>query len=301
MEEIPLQSYIYSAVKKAQARGVNIDYQRTDTSIVVVIDGVHFPFQGSKSPFNSEASDKFIDDKWEVARALRLRVDTPHTEFFPKNTRLTTDEIISYITERIESETHPFTFPIVIKPNNGSLSENVHIAHNAEEIKIALEENLATKQNGDKILIQQYVGPAKEYRVICLNGQCQFAYEKNIDDAIEGQKANPIYWVGSKPVLVTDPNLLKQFDKIGMALYQDHGVHYVGLDVRVDENGIAWTLEGNSSPMGLKRVIFNVEGGQQLIDKLCDSMIAKMQQIAKFTNRPVLAPNQKAYGPATPR
>lgn len=301
MEDIPLESYLYGAVKRARVAGMAIESAPSPTGRDYIVDGIRFTFSGGQTPFNSAQANRFINDKWEVSQALRIRTNTPHTEKFEKDSVLSNDEMVAEIMVKIESETHPFNFPIVIKPNNGSLSENVFIVKNESTLRYAIETARCKDRNGDKVLVQQYIGPAKEYRAICLDGQCIFAYEKNIDDAVESQEPNPIYRQGSKAVLVVNPALLKQFSDIATGLHQDHGVQYVGLDIRVDENNMSWVLEGNSSPMGLKRVIWDIENGRDIIDSLCDRMISKMQNIANAQNALTSGLNQTTHGLAMRR
>jgi len=302
MEDISLTSYLYSAVKRAQRQGMSIKSEATPIGQDYTVDNVCFSFSGGQTPFNSDQANHFINDKWEVSQALRIRTNTPHTENFEKNSAFCNDEIVADLMQKINSESHPFYFPLVIKPNNGSLSENVYIVEDEDALRSAIETVRQNDQNGSMVLAQQYIGPAKEYRVICLDGQCLLAYEKNIDDApITATEPNPIYRQGSKVVLVEDPALLSQFTDIAMGLYQDHGVQYVGLDIRVDANDLAWVIEGNSSPMGLKRVIWDIEDGRAIIDNLCDKMISKMQNIAKIQNTPMTDLIQREYGPAIHR
>jgi len=276
LEEIPLQSYMYSYLKNELEGNESVELNPKG-HLEATIDGIHFKFNGSNAPFNSEESNLFINDKWALFERIKWKINTPHTEAFSKSHSKA--DIFDELIAKIESETHPFTFPIVIKPNNGSLSKNVHIVQNEEELRIAIANNKEDLDNGELILAQQYIGPAKEYRAICLDGKCVFAFEKNIDMAYPSDRANPIYQVGSKAIITDDNDILSQFEDIADHLKKEHGVNYVGLDLRMDENDQIWLLEGNSSPMGLKRITIDVENGRQIISNLCALMLKKLRNI----------------------
>lgn len=275
LEEIPLQSYMYSYLRSRLEDNESIKLDPKG-HLEVTIDSVHFEFNGSNTPFNSKESISFINDKWHLFEKIKWKANTPHTEAFSKNHGKA--DIFDELMAKIESETHPFTFPVVIKPNNGSLSKNVHIVQNEEGLRIAIASNKEDLDNGELILAQQYIGPAREYRAICLDGKCVFAYEKNIDTASPSDTANPIYQVGSKAIITDDNNILRQFGDIADHLKKEHSVNYVGLDLRIDENDQIWLLEGNSSPMGFKRITIDIENGKQIVSNLCELMLQKMRK-----------------------
>ena len=236
-EEIYLESYMSRACDQHKAQGDNIRVLRTPDGTHIIINDSRFHFILGKTPFNSEQAIEFINNKWSFYKAKRLKINIPHTESFYKKGSKSIEEIVQDINQKVESETHPFIFPLVIKPENGSLSDHVYIVHNIEELKNSYQATQKSEGNGDLALVQQYIGPAKEYRAICLDGQCIFAYEKNIDNAKENGKVNPMYWEGSKPIIVGDKKIIEKISLISMSLYQNHDIQYVGLDLRIDENG----------------------------------------------------------------
>jgi len=276
--EVPLQAYIYSYLKNKLQDEESIHFDH-DGNLEIRIAGLPFNFFGSTSPFNSRTVANFINDKWALYDSAKLRINVPYTESFVKK-ECDDEKLTDTVLEKVESKTHPFSFPLIIKPNNGSLSSNVYIAHNREELYNAINANRIDNDNGELILIQQYIGPAEEYRAICFNGSCVFAYEKNIDEANESTSLNPIYWNGSKARIVDNQALLDQFSVISEYLFKEHRVTYVGMDLRIDDNKQVWLLEGNNAPMGLRRVVLDTENGKDMIDSLCDRMIADMRQTA---------------------
>jgi gamma-F420-2:alpha-L-glutamate ligase len=108
---------------------------------------------------NSSKSHLMCADKWTQWNILNeAGVNTPKTIFiYPHEykRKLNDLELISFIENNI-------TFPLIVKPSNGSRGDNIHLCHNMDDIKIACD-NIAIPKNHsvlyDKILIQKWIDP----------------------------------------------------------------------------------------------------------------------------------------------
>lgn len=279
-----LAAYLIDAFKRADNLDAKLNVQRDSVceSPDVTIEFKHksYNFMFGRTPFNSDAARQLIDDKLEVYNALRGRFPVPYTEAIEKSSDRTSDDIRSDILTKINNDHHYFQFPIVIKPNMGSLAHHVFIAEDSESVLNALEQIRSDSRHGDQILIQQFMGDEdgayREMRAICLDGESQIIFERDTEHAIPNDIANPDRWPGVKFKHIVDPQIITQVDQIAKYLYEKKDVSYVAFDLKCDREGKIWVLEGNSSPMGLSRLERELSNGRDLISKLTDQMIAKM-------------------------
>lgn len=263
--------------------GITVAFEQASRFLpdfTIVANGKRFGFHLSQSPFNSREVMDFVDNKWALYQAEAASLNMPFTLCFNKTDGKSTESWIADILGAKDNDGVDMRFPLVVKPNQGSRSVNVSIVQNEQELKSAIDAVRAASGQGDKVLVQKYIGPAKEYRVICFEGDLVYAYEKNIDDASRGHLANPSYWPGSKYILLQDPAMKQKFQEFAQCLHKRHGVNYVGFDIRVTEAGIAHVLEANSSPMGMLRFYDTVKEGPEIIKGLLDRMVARILRLS---------------------
>lgn len=240
-----------------------------------------YRFIFGKTPFNSDDTNSFINNKWALYETLHDSIPFPHTEAMAKKSDQSHDNIRDSITAKINDPEHPFSLPIILKPNSGSLSVNVFVVEDEEQLLPAIKAIREDSDHGDQLLVQQYLGdengPFQEIRAICLDGKGAIVFEKNTDNATRGVLANPIYWDGAIPKEITDPDILQQIDAIATRLHNDHGASYVGFDLMHDNEGRIWVLEANAAPMGLEKVEREMPNGRHLIDDLTNRMLEKIK------------------------
>ena len=245
-------------------------------------------FSFGKTPFNSTEADAMMNDKWRFYETTNDALRFPYTDAIEKRSSQSDAEIAEDIKAKISDPGHVFSLPIVLKPNNGSLSQDVFIVDDENDLTQAIHTIRQNRDRGDQMLVQQYMGdengPYPEIRAICLDGESQIVYTKNVEHATPGSRANPSYWTGSLPVEVEDPKIMDQIDSIASHLHEAHGVHYVAFDLKVDRNGGVWILEANSSPMGLERVEREMNNGPEKIRQLTDRMIDKIKNDSTTTS-----------------
>lgn len=143
-----------------------------------------------------------------------------------------------------------YDYPIIIKKNRGSCGSNVFKvddAHDAARL-IARVFDKNTKAYDYVVLAQEYIDIDIEYRVVFLDGVCQFAYVKNTDDAVMTDNISPLHWSGSRALLVNEPDELKVLQDFCTPVFEKMAIPYCGLDVARDKSGQHWLIEANSSP-----------------------------------------------------
>ncbi len=281
-----LASYIIDAHKRrgddALQLSVNYEPLHESPSVKVIFEERSADFEFGHTPFNPEGAERLVRDKWSLYRKTQDELPWPHTESVHKTSARTNQDIRDDVVRKIADPGHPFEFPIVLKPNKGSLSRNVFIANDENELLESIQTVRNDGSNGALMLIQQYLGDEqglfREIRGICLDGETVIAYEKATDQDIPRELVtNPAHWPGVKRHAVDDAEIIQQIDDIAQHLYQEHGVSYIAFDTKCDRDGNIWLIEGNSAPMGLYYVEHELENGSERIRTLTDKMLDKVK------------------------
>lgn len=252
----------------------------------VTLNGMDFDFYLSITPFNADEITSVIDNKWRLYEASSEALHMPLTKGFTKD-GADLNEIFRDIMSDIENEAHPYTFPIVVKPSRGSKSVNVCICHDENELQKGLEIVAGDQGLGSHIVVQQYIGPASEYRAVFFKNELMYIYEKNAnhvapdEDVRLGKDANPSYWEGAEAGIVENADLVERVKEFGNHVHTNHGATYFAFDIRVDEYGQPWVLECNSSPLGLERVLETFDNGRAILEKLGALMVAHMVHLTE--------------------
>ncbi len=279
-----LASFVYRAAKAREGFSAVAEHDGISESPRVTVEngGLTNVFFFGSTPFNTPAARKIIDDKWTLYRAAQGHVPRPHTEAFLKNDPRSNEDVLASIMGHIEDDAHRLNFPIILKPNSGSLAKDVFLANSPEEALHAISTIRQNTSWGDYLLAQQYLGdeqgPFPEVRAMCLDGECLIMYERTIDQADDADAA---IWGGETIQATENPLLKAQAQRLARHLHQIHDISYIGLDLKVDREGRIWLLEGNSSPMGLEKIKNQIPNGQALIDNLTDRILDKLDMHAR--------------------
>ncbi|MCB1592001.1 MAG: hypothetical protein KDI90_06070 [Alphaproteobacteria bacterium] len=244
-------------------------------------DGQELKFFFGRTPFNSPESERLISDKWDMFRTLQDEIPLPHTEYVSKTDPRSDVGIRDSVVRLINAPEHPFSFPLVVKPSEGSLSCNVHIVKNPCELERAIFLNRTDMSNGPGILFQEFLGDGRqlfpEIRGVCLDGEVMIAYDRVTQhDIPDDLLTNPSHWPGVLRREVTDPKVLDQIQCIAEHLYDAYGLSYVAFDMKCDKEGRLWVLEGNVAPLGLDEVERQLKNGPALVTRLADKMFDKV-------------------------
>lgn len=136
-----------------------------------------------------------------------------------------------------------FSFPFVIKPDNGFGGEGVALIHNDEE----LESYLADLKYGVAYMAQEYISTSRgrDVRVVMLNGECFHCYIRQAGDPDEFR--SNIHTGGSRVAYELDDET-KEMCRKAAALFD---LKVIGLDLMFGEDGFVFS-EANSFP-GLQK------------------------------------------------
>ncbi len=249
------------------------------------------------TPFNPKDAEELVRDKWSMYQKTKDALPWPHTEMLHKTSKKTTDDVTAEIITKINDPEHPFTFPLVLKPNRGSLSRNVHIAHDEDELHSAIKSVRSEGSQGALMLIQEYLGDDDgfypEFRAVCFDGKAIITFDRRTDQDIPADVlTDPGHWPGVALSEVKDEKILNQMNDIAAYLKEEHGVSYIAFDMKRDREGNVWVMEGNTSPMGYYRIENDLPEGRERITELTDLMIAKIQAT---TAPPANAANDENY------
>ncbi len=155
----------------------------------------------------------------------------------------------SSIESIVESIEEHFTYPLVIKPNKGSLGINVARCYSKEEVEAALEVifNIESNNFDYVALAQEYIAPVKEFRVVFFRGKPVLSYQRYYDKAYFGAK----YWEapGGKTInLELDGELVQRSAKVFRPALTLSGLDYIALDIILTAEDELYLLELNSGP-----------------------------------------------------
>lgn len=280
-----LASYIEDAFRRNAPENAQMKVAREaillSPTITIEFAEKSHSFSFGNTPFNSEKAHDFINDKWALYKDTHEHFPLPYTEAVEKGTTRTDGDIQQNILHQISDDQHPFAFPLILKPNSGSLSRNVFLVHDQDALLDAIKAVRSEHEQGDKLLIQQYIGsqdtPDREIRALCLDGECMITYERTTSQDIpENKLTNPTLWPDVQRIGVTDHRIIDQINDIAQHLHAHHGVNYVGLDLKCTQDDKVWLIEGNSAPMGLLNIEEEMENGRELIQNMTDSMLARI-------------------------
>jgi glutathione synthase/RimK-type ligase-like ATP-grasp enzyme len=140
--------------------------------------------------------------------------------------------------------------PVVLKPNGGSHGTNVYLCTTSDQLRSGFASifDTASKDYDYVAVIQSYVKPEREARVIFVDGQVSFGYWKSLKDAKFVGNLSPLHWEGSRAVPCTEVELQRLASFMSPVFAECPDLRYVGVDIIEDEQGELWLIELNCSP-----------------------------------------------------
>ena len=178
-----------------------------------------------------------------------------------------------------------FDYPLIVKPNSKSMSKNVALVENSDDLPVALSRVFAEGDLYDsEALVQECIDIETEFRAVCFDGECKILLPYNTDDATPNpDMLCPAFWEGTYKELVDDEAIKAKADAVSSFLRDKIGLHYAGLDLALDKRGKLWFIEANASPIvpfdGLMQQDKGVEVVEELIDSMLVSMLANSDQL----------------------
>ncbi|KND51578.1 MAG: glutathione synthase/ribosomal protein S6 modification enzyme (glutaminyl transferase) [Parcubacteria bacterium C7867-007] len=237
-------------------------------------------FVNASMPFNSSSLNKICSDKDFASRLLKDVVRMPKTlgyfDPYPKYEKYTDYiEQTNYeaITDSICSE---FSFPLIIKMNSGQQGTNVFKCATKEDVSMALAAIFDhNSPHYDFVaLVQEYIQPKAEYRVIVFRGEVLLAYEKNITDATFVGNLSPLHYENAKAIQILDLDLLKRFQECITPIFPILNLEFTGIDIIQDEDDKFYVIELNSRP-GF--TLFEKDNGDEPLVQMYEKILSSLE------------------------
>jgi len=208
-------------------------------------------FQSNRTPFNTEVMAGICLDKGHTYQLLKDAVPMPRTlaildfAVAPRYRQYLALRSLDQALARIEDE---FDYPVVVKRNRGALASNVFLCHDPGAVADALGRIFDRQRHSyDFIaLAQEFLPTAREYRVVCHEGEVVFAYER----VLEQSDFKAAYWTlpGGAARYIGDRARWRTFEDFAAPIFQVLPLGFVGLDVLETRDGRLVLLELNSGP-----------------------------------------------------
>lgn len=252
-EDVLLESLACLSIA-AEEEGFALEAASEDGNVVVV-RGLRRPtyFLRNKHPFNDYVTARLAEDKayqYELftgaglAVPLSLKVFNPLADerFHRYRTHSSVADVLSDVEDR-------FSYPVVVKRNQGSMAQGVYLETNREGFRARLSQLFESSGLFQNVLLIQTFVPGPEYRAVVGDGRLLLAYEKQgpIDEEITDD-LNPLHRQGGRAVRVEDPNLLKALREIAESLYEVLPLGFCAIDLIAGEDGLV-ILEVNPNPV----------------------------------------------------
>ncbi len=263
-EDVLLESLACLALA-AEEEGFGLEAASEDGN-VLVIRGLHRPtyFLRNKHPFNDYVTARLAEDKayqYELFTAAGLPVPLSMKVFNPlADERFHRYRTHSSVEDALSDVEDRFSYPVVVKRNQGSMAQGVYLELNRQGLRARLTqlfESSGLFQN--VILVQAYV-PGSEYRAVVGEGRLLLAYEKQgpIEEE-DTDDLNPLHHQGGRAVRVEDGNLLKALGEIAESLYEVLPLGFCAIDLIAGVDGLV-ILEVNPNPVCF---FYNTEYGRE--------------------------------------
>lgn len=223
-------------------------------NVVSVRKGAEYFFVNFTMPFNNDAVSRICKDKEFAYRLLKNAVRMPATLGFfdpayedERFAQFKKEKSIGEIAQKILST---FSLPTIVKMNAGTRGINVYQCTSADEVERSLTAifNKSSRHYDYVALGQNYIQPAREFRVIAFRKKVLLAYEKDISHARFVGNLSPLHWEGARAVHITDAQTLAQCEQFLLPAFGVLQVEFCGADIIEDVHGQFHLLELNTMP-----------------------------------------------------
>lgn len=164
-----------------------------------------------------------------------------------------------------------FSYPVVLKINNGSQGSGVETADSFEEI-VNISEELMKKYN-DEVLIQEYISysKGKDLRVILCGGEFVTAFVRSNSKSFKSNLSE-----GGKIEFVSaDKELIEYAEKIGALLNMNLG----SVDFLFGENGEYVFCEANAMPGISYSEAAKKAGIKDPFDRIVENILGQAEKV----------------------
>ena len=209
---------------------------------VTALDGQTYLFAVGTTPFNNQSIVRLCCDKEFFYNYYQDVITMPQKKgFLDPNCGPDYSEYLRFKTMNaiIQEGKHLFSYPLIVKMNQGSQGKCVFKVCDDKQFEHALKE---VYKNDYIALVQEYVDIKSEYRIVYLNKRLMFAYKKNNENAIFTGNISPLHFDGAYAEIVEDKELLNAFDKFIQPMLLKKDIPYCGLDVALDKEDKMWLI-----------------------------------------------------------
>lgn len=212
----------------------------------------HF-FIRNNSPINSSTAHRIAKDKDLSYTLLKDKPFTlPWIGILDPESEYNLNSDYTYGTAMKNFKSSALSFPLVLKPNMGSLGRNVLLITTLSQLQDGLQRIFRDPKSSEYLAVaQEYVEIDEEYRVITLDGKIKLAYLKDTRGADFTGNLSPLHWEGAKAVNIELDTISvdSPMRQIASEVFIETQIRYSGLDIVKTISGEYKLLEINSHPM----------------------------------------------------
>ncbi len=209
-------------------------------------------FQRNKHPFNDSVGASLASDKaYQYELFLQAGLGVPYTlkVFNPlADARFERYKTHSSVEDIIQDVERQFTYPVVVKRNQGSMAQKVYLEIDQTGLKQRLWELCEGSPYFDNVLLVQAFIEGPEYRVVASQDTVLIAYEKRNDLESDSADLNPLHQAGGYAERVTRPELLQELSEVTRSIAKVIDLGFFGIDVIQSSEGYK-ILEINPNPI----------------------------------------------------
>src|SRR3989344_2226561 len=213
---IPPSQYvnIHCAALAAEKLGYPVRYHDQNKNFLEITTPVGPKlFINTTAPVNSADLTRLAEDKEFSYKYLSPHIRLPKTiGYFDPGAQVKFENYKTHHSqaEIIQDILANFTLPLMVKMNTGSQGRNVFKCADEDEVQRALKKIYNKRSlNYDYVaLAQEFVPIQKEYRVVVLNNEIQFIYEKDISAGVFNGNHSPLHYENARALLVSDQGRL---------------------------------------------------------------------------------------------
>ena len=184
-------------------------------------------FIRAATPFNNGSASLVCRDKAAVHALLHGKIKMPKTiSFKDPHEQVSPGRFADILNMSLD-----IFYPRIVKMNHGERGKNVFIARDDNETVLALDSifDPASKEYDYIALIQEFIEPAREIRIVVVNGGCALAYYREKFESVSPDEFSLLSSF-SRPIL----------DTIDLS--------WGAIDVIQSRNGTYYFIEVNTKP-----------------------------------------------------
>ncbi len=247
------KAHLSCLIEACKRLGVEYKLYNDDINLLTVFLDKPYHFANSAVPLNIGADNYICKDKTFARNIVSNVVSIPKGKSY-LDPAVSGDYVLyrnfNSLSLVVDDIVQNFNLPVIIKPNRGSFGTNVSLVTRVEEIEKALEKifNKKSFQYDYVALVEEYIKPLAEYRIVFLNHKPVLLYKKDNHQAEFVGNLSPLHYRGAKASLVTDTTLIVRLTEFLNSVFSIFPIEFAGFDVIETEDGDFRLIEINGHP-----------------------------------------------------